>query len=572
MNYLNIMRIKPLAWTLILSSTVLIAMTACSALQNTSSEAPIEVNLVAINDLHGHLEPETKSFINAGESAARKRTVGGIDTIGGALNTWRAADPQLLFVGAGDMIGATPALSSLWADEPTILALNQLNLRVSSVGNHEFDQGSVELLRYQHGGCKSTRPDKACRFESSFPGAKFTYLAANVINNASNQPILASYRIEQAHGVKIAFIGAVLQGAAGIVSGNGIANVHFTDEANAINRWVPEIKAQGVSAIVVLIHQGGETEEPFDQTGCSQLRGPIVEIVKHLDPAIRLIISAHTHHGYTCQVDGRTVTQGESYGHMLTRIKLTINPGISDLSKKITAITAHNVLMETDHYVPDPALSSFLQQLKSRSEAVLARPIAHLALARIEREMNDAGESPLGDVIADSQLAATREFGAKIAMLNQSSIRENLESGVNGSNYAQLAITMPFGNTLIVESLSGAQLLALLEQQGWGRNMLQISNGLRYSWDLKRPIGHRVVPDSVMLNGVALDLHQQYRVSLNSFIAQGGDGFSVLTHGTETIDTGINDLDALSKYLIASERDGHPAGLPQAEKRIVRVK
>ncbi|MBB5201046.1 bifunctional metallophosphatase/5'-nucleotidase [Glaciimonas immobilis] len=565
------MRKKPLPWKVIFCGTVLIAITACSALQNASSGAPIEVNLVAINDLHGHLESETKSFIGVGEPAARKIKVGGIDTIGGALNAWRAEDRQLLFVGAGDMIGATPALSSLWADEPTILALNQLKLRVSSVGNHEFDQGSAELMRYQHGGCKSTRPDKACRFESNFPGAHFPYLAANVIDNTSNQPILAAYHIEQAHGIKIAFIGAVLQGTAGIVSGSGIANVHFTDEANAINRWVPEIKAQGVSAIVVLIHQGGETEEPFDQTGCSQLRGPIVEIVKHLDPAIKLIISAHTHHGYTCQVDGRTVTQGESYGHMLTRITLTIDPKISDVSKKITAITAHNVLMETNKYVPDPALSLFLQKLKARSEAVLAKPIAHLALPRIERAMNDAGESPLGDVIADSQLAATREFGAKIAMLNQSSIREDLESGANGSNYAQLAITMPFGNTLIVESLSGAQLIALLEQQGWGHNMLQISDGLQYRWDLKRPVGHRVLPGSVTLNGIAIDTHQQYRVSLNSFIAQGGDGFSVLTQGTERLDTGINDLDALSRYLIARERDGHPAGLPQAAKRIVRV-
>ncbi|MGS0742642.1 bifunctional metallophosphatase/5'-nucleotidase [Glaciimonas sp. GG7] len=560
-----------LIWIRRLSCAVLVLLAACTDLHTVPQNGLIEVNLVAINDLHGHLEAENHSFISAAEPTAQMRHVGGIDTIGGALRVWRTEDPQLLLVGAGDMIGASPALSAIWADEPTIFALNALNLRVSAVGNHEFDQGSKELLRYQYGGCTSTRPDKACRFEDHFSGAKFTYLGANVIDNASARPLLAAYRIEQTHGVKIAFIGAVLRGTAGIVSGDGIANIHFTDEADAINQLIPEIKAQGVSAIVVLIHQGGETEEAFDQTGCAQLKGAIVEIVHRLDPAIRLIISAHTHHGYTCQVDGRTVTQGESYGHMLTRIKLTIDPRVADVQGKMTAIDAHNVLMETKSFTPDPALSVFLQQLKKRSDAVLEQPIAHLALPVITRDINAAGESPLGDLIADSQLAATLDLGAKVAFINQSSIRANLESGVNGSNYAQLAITMPFGNSLVLVSLSGTQLLALLEQQGWGQNMLQISDSLRYSWDARRPVGQRVVPGSVRINGIAVDPHGQYRVSLNSFIAQGGDGFSILREGADRVDTGINDLDALSRYLIARERTGHPAGEAQAGGRMVKI-
>ncbi|AMP01959.1 calcineurin-like phosphoesterase family protein [Collimonas arenae] len=554
---------------------------ACSSLPNAPASAPVELNLVAINDLHGHLEAETKSFASIADAvgtAPRKLKVGGIDTIGGALNAWRAEDPQLLLVGAGDLIGASPALSSIWADEPTISALGQLGLRVSSVGNHEFDQGSAELLRYQNGGCKSTRPDKACQFEAHYPGAKFSYLAANVIDNASVQPMLPPYRIEQIRGVKIAFIGAVVRGTEKMVSADGIANVHFIDEAEAINRWVPEIKAQGVSAIVVLIHQGGETKEPFDKVACSQLQGPIVDIVKHLDPAIKLVISAHSHQGYTCQVDGRTVTQGESFGHMLTRISLTIDPRVADLPGKITAIRAYNVLMDTQRFTPDPALSAFLQKLKARSDVVLAQPIARIAVPRIDNHINEAGESPLGDVLADSQLAATRKLGAQIAMTNHKSIRESLESGPAGTNYAQVAATTPYGNTLILLTLTGSQIQALLEQQSWleqdrqgGRVMLQVSHGLSYRWDAAKPLGQRVLPGSIKLNGAALDPRGQYRVSVNSFISQGGDGFSLLTQGADRVDTGINDLDALSHYLIASEHDGHPAGSAQTAGRIVRV-
>jgi len=554
---------------------------ACSSLPNAPASAPVEINLVAINDLHGHLEAETKSFASVADAVGappRKLKVGGIDTIGGALNAWRAEDPQLLLVGAGDLIGASPALSSIWADEPTISALGQLGLRVSSVGNHEFDQGSAELLRYQNGGCKSTRPDKACQFEAHYPGARFSYLAANVIDNASGRPMLPPYRIEQVRGVKIAFIGSVVRETEKMVSADGIANVHFIDEAEAINRWVPEIKAQGVSAIVVLIHQGGETKEPFDKAACSQLQGPIVDIVKHLDPAIKLVISAHSHQGYTCQVDGRTVTQGESFGHMLTRISLTIDPRVADLPGKITAIHAHNVLIDTQRFTPDPALSAFLQKLKARSDVVLAQPIARIAVPRIDNHINEAGESPLGDVLADSQLAATRKLGAQIAMTNHKSIRESLESGAAGTNYAQVAATTPYGNTLILLTLTGSQIQALLEQQSWldqdrqgGRVMLQVSHGLSYRWDAAKPLGQRVLPGSIKLNGAALDPRGQYRVSVNSFISQGGDGFSLLTQGTDRVDTGINDLDALSHYLIASEHDGHPAGSAQTAGRIVRV-
>ncbi|HEX2604868.1 MAG TPA: bifunctional metallophosphatase/5'-nucleotidase [Oxalicibacterium sp.] len=552
-------------------------LSACSV-PPFSPDKSVDIHIVAMNDLHGHLEAESVRIKGVGDEKPRERVLGGVATIGGALRAWRSEDPQLLLVGGGDLIGASPALSSLWADEPTIVALNALDMRVSTVGNHEFDQGSAELLRQQHGGCASTRAEKACKFQGRFDGANFSYVGANVVDNASGHTFLLPYRIAQAHGIKIAFIGAVLKNTPSMVNRGGIAGLRFIDEADAINRWVPEVKAQGASAIVAVIHQGGETPEPFDKQGCSQLSGPIVDIVKRLDPEIRLVITAHTHQGYICSVDGRTVTQGASYGHMLTRITLSIDPGASDLRDKMKAIHVDNVLMDPQRYAADPALSELVQQLKIRSQPLLAKPVARLAVPRISRKMNDAGESPLGDLIADSQLAATRHLGAQFAITNAGSMRGDLESDAGQANYAQLATVMPFENTLVVVSISGEQLLSLLEQQSRMKetssasgSMLQISRGLNYRWDAGRPPGQRLLRDSVKVNGAALVPQRMYRIAVNSFLAQGGDGFKVLTHGVDRVDSGIKDIDALTRYLAASERDGHPAGKERAEDRIVRI-
>jgi 5'-nucleotidase len=577
MNRLNPMRPNRAVRNGLSCALAAVLLFACSV-PPTTQEHLVDIHLVALNDLHGHLEAEPVRIKGVSDAKPRERILGGIATIGGALRAWRSEDPQLLLVGGGDLIGASPALSSLWADEPTIDALSQLDMRLSTLGNHEFDQGREEILRQQRGGCASIRPDKACKFSPGFSGAKFTYLGANVIDQESGHSLLPPYRIEQAHGIKIAFIGAVLKNTPGMVSAKGVTGLRFIDEADAINRWVPEIKAQGVSAIVVVIHQGGETPEPFDKQACSQLSGPIVDIVKRLDPAIRLVITAHTHQGYTCDVAGRTVTQGASYGHMLTRIQLSIDPHADGLSGKMKAIQAENVLMDPQQYVPDPALLALVQQLKRRSDALLSKPIARLAVPRVSRKMNDAGESPLGDLIADSQLAATRHLGAQFAITNSGSIRSDLETVGGSANYAHLTTVMPFGNTLVVMSVSGAQLLALLEQQPRmtenplaNGSMLQVSDGLSYRWDASRAPRQRLLRDSIKVNGIPLDPQRRYRITVNSFLAQGGDNLKQLRQGTDRIDTEIKDLDAFGNYLMTSERDGRPAGKELTEGRIVRI-
>jgi 5'-nucleotidase len=548
-------------------------LTACTT---APTAAPIDINLVAINDFHGHLEAEDFTYASVKDGKEHQAHAGGIATLGAALQAWRHEDNELLFIGGGDLVGASPALSGAWADEPTIEALNLMGMRLSALGNHELDQGKDELLRQQHGGCKSSRPDAACKFRSDFSGAKYTYLAANVIDTATGKSVLPAYRIEQAHGVKIGFIGAVLRDTVAMVQASGVKGLSFQDEAESINRWVPELKSQGVNAIVVLIHEGGETSEYPDQPDCTKLRGPIVDITKHLDPAIKLVISGHTHKGYLCRVDGRVVTQAEQYGHFLTRLTLAIDPS----THAIRDVHARNEVMATANYPAEPKLAALLNEVQERSRQALTRPIARIGVPVVRRKENDAGESALGDLVADAQLAATQKFGAQIAFVNNKGLRANLSTGDgNVANYSQVAVIHPFNNRMVLMTLTGAQIRAVLEQQMWlneeapdGRNVLQVSNGFTYQWDSTRPIGSRVVSGSIKLDGKPIDDKATYRIVANNFLAEGGDRVPMFKEGTDRVDTGIKDRDATIDYLVAHERAGQPAGRTDPAGRIQRVK
>jgi 5'-nucleotidase len=532
-----------------------------------------EVQLVTLNDFHGNIEASKYVWASAYAEGERTISAGGIDTLGAALQAWRKQDPELLLVGAGDLIGASPAISSMWADEPTIGAMNLLGLRVSSVGNHEFDPGRVELLRQQRGGCKSPREDKACKFEPTYEGAKFQYLAANVVDMVTRKPILPAYKIETAHGVKVAFMGTVLRDAAEKALASGIAGLEFVDEADAINRQLPELRKQGVGVFVVLIHQGGRTTDKFDQQDCTHLTGPIVDVVKRLDPAIRLVVSGHSHRGYLCKVDGRLVTQSDMGGHVMSRIKLTVDTATNTLRD----VSATQEVMVPGTWPADPALDAYLKKVRERSAAALARPVATLAVPSVIREKHDDGESALGDLVADSTLTAGRPFGAQIAFMNNGGMRQDLDSGPgNRVTVGQAMMVLPFGNTMVAMNLRGSQIYALLEQQWTGgrditRGLLQVSDGFTYEWDPKRPEGAKVVPGSVMLNGVPLEKDTSYRVVVNNFLAEGGDGFPMFVSGGNRAETGIRDIDALTAYLTKREEIGKPAGRAEALGRIKRL-
>lgn len=552
-----------------LASSLVLA--GCASVPTGAPHGPVELNLVAINDFHGNLEPSKYTYTPAASGQKQTIQAGGIDVLKSALDTFRKDDKDLLFVAAGDLVGASPAVSSMFADEPSIEAMNRMGLVASSLGNHEFDQGSQELLRQQHGGCDSPRPGKACQLAKDFRGAGFTYLATNVVDARTGKTLVPGWRVVDVKGVKVGLVGAVLKDTPSVAVASAIKGLSFLDEAESINKALPAMRAAGAKVFVVLIHEGGHTGEAFDKTYCDGLEGPIVGIVKKLDPAIRLVITGHSHHGYLCKVDGRVVTQADYAGHVLSRIKMTVEPD----SGRVDDIQVRNVVMTPDAFTPDAQMAAYLRDVRARSAEVLARPVARIA-AGVARKENASGESPLGDLIADAVAAATREQGVQIGLMNPGGIRKDLETGSGGVvGFGQAQAVLPFGNTLVVLDLTGAQLRAMLEQQ-WDRPdkqqyMLQVSRGLSYAWDSTRPLGQRVVPGSLKLDGRPVEDDRTYRVVANNFLAEGGDNFPALAKGSKRHDTGMRDLDALIGYLKQNPDTG-AASLAAPQPRINKVR
>jgi 5'-nucleotidase len=557
---------------MLLASLLASLLAGCASVPATTPRGPVELNLVAINDFHGNLEASKYTFAPNGGDKKQTIQAGGIDVLKGALDAFRKEDKDLLFVAAGDLVGASPAMSSMFADEPSIEAMNRMGLVASSLGNHEFDQGSKELLRQQHGGCDSPRPAKACQLSKDFRGAGFTYLAANVVDTQTGKNLVPGWRIVDVKGVKVGLVGAVLKDTPSVAVASAIKGLSFLDEADAINKVLPEMRAQGAQVFVVLIHEGGHTGDAFDKVNCDGLEGPIVGIVKRLDPAIRLVITGHSHKGYLCKVDGRTVTQADAMGHLLSRIRMTVEPG----SGRVDDIQVRNVVMAPGAFTPDAQMAAYLRDVRARSTAELARPVARIAAPNVARKEGESGESPLGDVIADAVVAATRERGVQLGFMNPGGIRKDLETGEGGVvSFGQAQAVLPFGNTLVVLDISGAQLRSLLEQQ-WDRPnkdqyMLQVSRALSYAWDSTRPVGQRLVPGSLKVDGKPVDENTSYRIVANNFLADGGDNFPVLATGTNRQDTGMRDLDALIGWLKQNPDIG-ASSLAAPQARINKVR
>jgi len=553
-------------------SLLLAAMLLASGCQKAAE--PVQVTVAALNDFHGNLLASPFQYPDANAPDGQvKLKAGGLGALSGALAELRKEDPQLLLIGAGDMVGGSPPISSMWADEPSLKALDLLGLKFSVVGNHELDHGKGELLRQIDGGCQSDRADKACQFDKAFKGAGFPYISANLIDKQSGKPLFAGYRIEQAHGAKIAFVGSTLRTVANYVSAKSMGDLYTVDEAEAINALLPELRAQKVDAIVAVIHQGGATPERFDQQDCSQLSGDVVEVAKRLDPQIKVVVTAHTHEGYLCRLGDKLVTQGASFGRLLTRLTLTVDTD----KHQLLDVKASNLVIDAQRYSASAEVAPLLADVQSRSQALLGKPIARLAAREVLRATNEAGESAMGDLIADSQLAATRALGAQVALMNQGGMRMDitLDQGQEQVNYGQVATVQPFNNSLTLLTLSGAQLRELLEQQwqdgGMGFYPLQPSSSLTYRFDDSRPKGQRVLADSLMVDGQLVQPEQDYRIVMNSFLAEGGDNFTVLKQARDRLDTGINDLESMIAWLQERDRAGQPVGFAEAQQRIRKV-
>lgn len=527
---------------LMLALAALIA--ACATPRPTE---PVQVKVLAINDFHGNLKPPLGGIrIRDPQDASKTINVnaGGAEHLASAVRELRAKNPNHIFVAAGDLIGATPLISALFNDEPTIQSMNQMGLEVTAVGNHEFDKGHAELMRMQGGGC---HPEKGCKGPQSFEGAKFQYLAASTIDKTTGRTILPAYHVKRFQGIPVAFIGLTLKDTPQIVVPSGVAGLEFRDEAATVNALVPELQRQGIEAIVVLIHEGGLPSGDYNE--CPGISGPIVDIVKKFDKAVDLVVSGHTHRAYNCRIDGRLVTSADKYGTLITEIDLTLDPKSGD----VTQAQANNLIVRTDQFAKDP-LQTRLIEVYERLAAPLAQRVVGRVAASLSRDESAAGEMPVGQVVADAQLAATRaaaDGGAQLALMNPGGLRAALVSRSDGAvRYEDLFAVQPFYNNLVTFTLSGAQLITALEQQWLNQaraRILQVSQGFSYSWDGTRPAGQRVLTDSVKLNGAALDPNASYRVTVNSFLAAGGDNFQIFKQGRE-VRTGIMDIDALERY------------------------
>ena len=527
--------------------------------------APVELRILAINDFHGNLRPPPGG-IRIVDPADRTRKIaveaGGAERMATLVNQLRAGHRNSIFVAAGDLIGASPLLSALFHDEPTIESLSMMELALSAVGNHEFDEGKDELLRMQNGGC---HPVERCLGPQPFAGAKFRYLAASTIDTKSGKTVFPAYEIRNFDGIPVAFIGLTLKATSEIISPQSAAGLEFRDEVDTVNALVPELKARGVEAIVVLIHQGGVPAGDYNE--CPAIAGPIVDIVKRFDKAVDVVVSGHTHQAYVCEIDGRLVTSGDKYGTLVTAIDLKLDP----VSRDVVGAKAVNSIVRVAELASAPDQTALLEAYERVAAPIANRPAGSVT-ETLSRTPNNAGESPLGDIIADAQLAATSAAasgGAVIAFTNPGGVRTDIARKENGAvTFADLFASQPFRNQLVTMTLSGKQIKDMLEQQ-WldpkRPRILQVSKGFSYAWDNSKGDGERVIVERMSLNGQPIQPAASYRVTVNNYLAVGGDGFTVLQGGT-MLQTGSYDSEALLAYFTANS----PIG-PTSGGRIVRI-
>jgi 5'-nucleotidase len=535
------------------------------ASRTMAQAASVDLRILAINDFHGYLRPSPGGIRIVDPNDKTKKIAvpaGGAEHMATLVKQLRENHKNTIFVAAGDLIGASPFLSAMFHDEPTIESLSMMGLEVAAVGNHEVDEGRDELKRMQNGGC---HPVDKCQGPHPFLGAKFRYLAASTIEKNTGKTIFPPYAIREFDGIAVAFIGLTLKATPDIISPVSAAGLEFKDEADTVNALVPELKARGVEAIVVLIHEGGYPIGDYNE--CPEISGPIVEIVKKFDRAVDVVVTGHTHQAYVCEIDGRLVTSGDKYGTLVTAIDLKLDPKTRD----VISARADNLIVRTAAYAKDPEQTALLEAY-DKLAAPIANRRAGSITATLSRAPNEAGESALGDIIADAQLAATKaaaDGGATIAFTNPGGVRADITKKDDGAvTYADVFASQPFRNQLVTLTLTGSQIKNMLEQQ-WldprRPRILQVSKGFSYAWDSAKPSGERVIAASVALNGEHIDLAKNYRVTVNNYLSVGGDGFTVLKEATAP-QIGVYDADALYTYFQAN----NPIA-PMAPDRIKRL-
>ena len=597
----------------VLSTVAATALVACGGDSDTTTAtppiaiAPFTAKIIGFNDYHGTLESPGTFGQNTTVAAASRPPVGGADFMAAQVASLKKQNSLNVVVGAGDLIGATPLISSLFFDEPSVETLNRIGLEFSAVGNHEFDKGSAELQRLQNGGCKVTAGQtdpNSCKGATvgtpvPFEGAKFKWLSANVIATATGKPLLPAYGIKTLNGVKVAFIGMTLKATPTIVTPTGVAGLEFRDEAQTVNTLIPELRAQGIEAIVVLVHEGGfQSGTLGDINGCEgNLAGSaIAGVVSKFDNAVDLVISGHTHAAYNCSLPNATgrsvpVSSSSAFGRVLTDVDVTIDPATRDITK---AVVTNRLVVRNDPAV----VGDTLVQKIVAEYAKLVSPIANAVLGSITASLpnsraDGACNMLAGNLIADSQLAATQPTtfgGAVMAFMNGGGVRSpgfNFATSTAGEGdgnltYGEAFTVQPFGNSLVTMTLTTQNIKDFLEEQFAGclgqaatsTRFALPSAGFKYTWDGAKACGARISnvtltaganPAETLVDtaGVVQNPTRAYRVTVNNFMADGGDGYSTLVKGTNRLG-GAQDIDALTAYMAANFKAPKPAYAPNA--------
>ena len=575
-----------------------LVLTGCGS-SNVSTPAEMEIALLGFNDFHGNLEPPglSVSTTNAqGQNVAVP--AGGAAYLASAIAARRSAHKHTAVVTAGDMVGASPMVSSLFLDEPTVEALNLMQIDFSATGNHEYDQGSQELLRLQNGGCEKYTSKEPCQISKPFKGAQFPFLAANTLRADGSSLLRGSgvkFFEEGGARIGVGFIGMTLKTTPNMVRPSGVAGLTFADEANTANALIPQLQAQGADVIVVLIHEGGYATSGLQESSCAGLSGDILPILDKLSAEVDVVISGHTHQAYLCDYQRVNpakpflLTSAGRYGTLLTEVTLKVNTQ----TRKLTSKSAKQVIVQGEPIVTggapvplrpefpvfaaDSAVKQLIATYKSAVAPLAAKPSGALA-GNASRTPAEAGESVMGRIVADSMLYATSDLssgGAQIALMNTGGVRADLvPDAASGSvTYGQLFSVLPFGNNLVVMSYTGEQLRRLLEQQfNSGTNtvtqprILQVSNSFSYEFDLSQPASQRI--KNMRLNGTPIQAANTYRVAIQSYLSTGGDNFTVFTEGKD-VTGGMIDLDALVAYVRDSSQQT-PMELPTTP-RIVKL-
>ncbi|NRQ31463.1 bifunctional metallophosphatase/5'-nucleotidase [Nonomuraea sp. NN258] len=563
------------------SGAVLLAsvLPAGASTTTASTVRTVPVRLLALNDFHGHLEPPTGSSGRMVDENGKTVDAGGAAYVAGRMKA--LTDANTIAVAQGDLIGATPLISAAYHDEPSVEFLGKLGLKVAAVGNHEFDEGYAELRRIMKGGC---HPVDGCSPAGEWKGAQFDYVGANVLfKNPSEKsdalsalgssdrikkllagwgvPALPPVSIQWKNGVPIGFIGLVTQTTPNIVTSEGIKDLKFVDEVKAANVASKLLKLVGVKAQVVLMHEGDQVTAGQSPDACSAVPGAGNRIATQVDPEIDLVLSGHSHQAYKCVVkdpagQDRLYSQGGSFGRVITQVDLQVNTRSRDIVRS-SVVADNHVVTRTD---ADPDIETFVKEWKDRVAPVANRPVGKITTG-ITNEAGPTGESPLGDLIADAQLAATKTGGnAQLALMNPGGVRLPLSflgspagEGDGVVTYGEAFAVQPFNNLMQVVTLTGAQLKTVLEQQFTGgpnnqafTKILQPSANFTYTYTQSAAWGSKV--SNMKIDGVPVTDTQSIRVAANNFLVGGGDAFLAFKDGTD-LWSGPLDIDAFVDYL-----------------------